>query len=71
MTSSSDKGPHSLTHERVNRATQVCAAKANVDEFSNKHACYEVLEENATPHVFVPSGGARHRPTKAKTGIEG
>ena len=39
-------------------------------EFSNKHACCEALEENANPQVFVPSGGARHRPVKTKTGIE-
>ena len=40
-------------------------------ESSNKPAHCEALEENANPHVFVPSGGARHRPAKTKTGIEG
>ena len=71
VTSSSSKGPCSLTHERANRATQICAPKAYVAEFSNKHAHCETLEENVNPQVFVPSGGARHRPAKTKTGIEG
>ena len=71
MTSSSGKGPCSLTHERANTATQIHTAKAYMAEFSNKYACCEALEENANPHVFVPSGAARHGPTKTKTGIEG
>ena len=40
-------------------------------ELSNKHLHCEALEENANPQVFVPSGGARQRPAKTKTGIEG
>ena len=71
VTSSSSKGPCSLTHDRANRAIQICAAKAYAAEFSNKHACCEALEENANPQIFVPSGGARQRPAKTKTGIEG
>ena len=71
VTSSSGKGPCSLTHERANRATQICTAKAYVAEFSNKCACCESLEKNANPQVFVPSGGERHRPVKTKTDIEG
>ena len=39
-------------------------------EFNNKCAHCEVLEKNANPQVFVPSGGARYRPVKTKTGIE-
>ena len=70
ITSSSGKGPCSLTHERANRGPHVCAAKAYLAEFSNKHAHCEALEENANPQVFVPSGGVRHRPAKTKTGIE-
>ena len=71
QTSSSSKGPCSLTQKMENRATQICAAKAYVTEFSNRKAYSAALEENANPQVFVPSGGARHRPTKTKTGIEG
>ena len=71
LTSSSGKGPCSLTHKRANRAIQICAAKAYLTKFSNKHACCEALEENANPQVLVPLGGARHRPAKTMTGIEG
>ena len=60
-----------MSHERANRATQISAAKAYNTEFSNKDAHSAALEENANPQVFVPFGGARHRPTKTKTGIEG
>ena len=44
VTSSSSKGPWSLTHDRVNRATQIHAAKAYMAEFSTKHACHEAIE---------------------------
>ena len=71
QTSSSSKGPHSLTCNRAYIATQICATKAYTTEFSNKNACSAALEENANPQVFVPLGGARHRPAKTKTGIEG
>ena len=71
MTSSSGKGPCFLICERANRATQICTAKAYAAEFSNKHANCEALEKNANPQVFVPLGGARHRPMKTKKGIEG
>ena len=71
LTSSSSKGPCSLTDKRANRATQICAAKAYIAEFSNKHAHCKGLEEKANPQVFVPLGGARHRLAKTKTGIEG
>ena len=40
-------------------------------EFSNKHGHSEAIEERTNPQVFVPSGGARHKPVKTKTGIEG
>ena len=71
VSSSSGKGPCSLTHNRANRATQICPAKAYVAEFSHKHACNEALEENTNPQVFVPSSCARHRPVNTKTGIGG
>ena len=70
VTSSSDKGPCSLTHKRAHRVTQIHASKAYMAEVSNKHACCESLEKNAIPQVVVSSGGARHRPAKTKTCIE-
>ena len=71
LTSSSSKGPCSLTHERANRATQISTAKVYVAEFSNKNAHCAALDEIANPQVFVPLGGARHGPAKNKTGLEG
>ena len=71
VTSSSGKGPCSLTHNRANRATQIHAVRPCTAEFSNKCAHSETIEENTNPQVFVPSCGARHRPVKTKTGIEG
>ena len=71
QTSSSGKGPWALIHERANRATQICTAKTYATEFINKNACSAALEENAIPQVFVPLGGARHRPTKTKTCLGG
>ena len=71
QTSSSSRGPCSLTNERVDIATQIGAAKAYTAEFNHKNAHSAALEENANPQVFVPSGGARHRPAKNKMGIEG
>ena len=70
QTSSSSKGPCSLTSERANIATQICTAKAYATEFSNKNFHSAALEENANPQVFVPFGGARHRPARTKTGLE-
>ena len=66
QTSSSGKGPYSLTHTRANIATQIHAAKAYAAEFSNKNACSAALEENANPQVILPSGGARCSPAKTK-----
>ena len=71
VTSSSSKGPCSLTHDRPNRSTQICTAKAYVAEFNNKNACCEAIEENTNPWVFVPSNDARDRPVKTMTGKEG
>ena len=71
VTSSSNKGPCSLTHDRENKATQTCAAKAYVAEFSNECSHHKAIEENTNPQVFVPCSGARQRPVKTKTGIEG
>ena len=71
LTSSSGKGPCPLTHKRANRATQIQAAKAYTTEFSNKNACSAALEGNTNPQVFVALSGARHRPVKTKTSLEG
>ena len=66
QTSSSGKDPCSLTCKRAN----ICAAKAYTTEFSNKNAHSVALEENANPQVFVPLGGARHRPARTRTCLE-
>ena len=71
QTSSSDRGPCSLTHERADIANQIHAAKAYAAEFNNKDAHSVALEGNTNPWVFVPSTGTRHRPVKTKTGIQG
>ena len=64
VTSSRGKVSCSLTCDRVNRATQIHAAKAYMAEFSNKHSHSETMEENTNLQVFVPSGGARHKPVE-------
>ena len=46
-------------------------AKAYAAEFSNKHTGQEVTEKNTNPQVFVPASGARYRPLKRKSSIEG
>ena len=71
VTSSSNKGPCFLTNDRSNRAAQICAAKAYMAELCNQCAHSEAIEKNTNLQVFVPSGGARHRPVKDKIGIEG
>ena len=53
VTSSSSKGPCSLIHDRANRATQICAAKAYIAEFSNKCTHSKAIEENTNLYVFV------------------
>ena len=68
---SSGRGPCSVTHKRADIATQIHAAKAYATVFNNNGACSAALQENTNPQVFVPSSGARHRPIKTKTGIEG
>ena len=72
QTSSSSRGHScSLTHKRADIATQICAIKAYATEFNNKNAHSAALEENTNSQAFVPSSGARRRPVKTKTGIEG
>ena len=71
QTSSSGRGPCSLSRERANIETQISAAKAYATEFNNNDAHSAALQENKNPQVFIPSCGARHRPVKTKTSIQG
>ena len=60
-TSSSGKGPCSLTYNKAKRVTQICTPKAYTTKFSKKHAQHEAIEENTNPQVFdhlvVPGTG--------------
>ena len=71
VTSSSSKRPCCLIHDWANKATQICAAKAYMTEFSNKCACSKAIEKNTNPQVSVLSSGAGQRPVKTKTDREG
>ena len=71
QTSSSGKGPCSLSHERADIDIQIHAARAYVAEFNSNDTCSAALQENTNPQVFIPSSGTRHRPVKAKTSIQG
>ena len=71
QTASSSRGPCSLSHDRANIETQICAARAYAAEFNNNEACSMALHENTNPQIFIPSSGARHRPVKTKTSIQG
>ena len=68
---SSSRGPCSLSHDRANIEIQICVARAYATEFNNNEACSVALQENANPQIFIPSSGARHRPVKTKTSIQG
>ena len=70
QTSSSGRGPCSLSHERANVNTQICAARAYAAEFNNNDACSAALQENTNPQIFIPSSGAGHRLVKTKTSIQ-
>ena len=47
------------------------AARAYAAEFTNSEVHAVALRENKNPEVFIPSSGARHRPVKTKTSIQG
>ena len=47
------------------------AARAYAAEFNNNEACSAALHENTNPDIIIPSSGARHRPVKTKTSIQG
>ena len=70
-TASSSRGPCSLSHDRANIEIQMHAAKAYAAKFNNNEAHSVTLQENTNPQIFIPSSGARHRPVKTKTSIQG
>ena len=71
QTSSSGRGPCSLSHERADIETQICAAGAYAADFNNNDAHSAVIQENTNPQAFIPSSGTRHKPVKTKTSIQG
>ena len=71
QTASSGRGPCSLSRDRADIETQICVARAYATEFNNNEARSVALRENTNPQIFIPSSGARHRPVKTKTSIQG
>ena len=71
QTASSSRGPCSLSCGRADIEIQMHAARAYAAEFNNDEACSAALHENTNPEIFIPSSGARHRPVKTKTSIQG
>ena len=71
QTASSGRGPCSQSCSRAGIEIQMHAARAYAAEFNNNEACSTALHENTNPDIFIPSSGARHRPVKTKTGIQG
>ena len=69
QTTSSGKGPCSLSYDRTN--IEICVARAYATEFNNNKAHSVALHENTNPQIFIPCSGARHRPVKTKTSIQG
>ena len=71
QTASSGRGPCSLSHDRANIETKLCAARSYAAKFNNNKALSMALHENTNPQIFIPSSGARHRPVNTKTSIWG
>ena len=71
QTAISNRGPFSLSHDRADIETQICAARAYATKFNNNEAHSMALHENTNPQIFIPSSGARHRPVETKTSIQG
>ena len=69
-TTSSGKGPSSMTCDKMDRSNLICATKTCVAEFTNKCTWWEVTEENNHAQLFVPGSGVRQRLLKRKN-IEG
>ena len=70
QTASSCRGPCSQSHGRADIEIQMHVARAYAAEFNNE-ARSAALHENTNPDIFIPSSGARHRPVKTKTSIQG
>ena len=71
QTASSSRGPCSQSCDRADIEIQMHAARAYAAEFNNNEARSAALHENTNPEIFIPSSGARHRPVKTKTSIQG
>ena len=71
QTASSGRGPCSLSCGRADNEIQMHATGAYAAEFNNDEAHSTALHENTNPEIFIPSSGARHRPVKTKTSIQG
>ena len=71
QTASGSRGPCSQSHDRVDIEIQMRAARVYAAEFNNNEARSATLHENTNPDIFIPSSGARHRPVKTKTSIQG
>ena len=71
QTASSGRGPCSLSRDRANIEIQICGARVYAAKFNNNKAGSAALQENTSPQIFIPSSGARHRPVKTKTSIQG
>ena len=71
QTASSGRGPCSLSCGRANIEIQMHVARAYATEFNNDEARSMALHENTNPEIFIRSSGARHRPVKTKTSIQG
>ena len=70
QTASSSRDPCSLSCGRADIEIQMCVARVYAAKF-NSEACSMALHENTNPEIFIPSSGARHRPVKTKTSIQG
>ena len=71
QTASSGRGPCSQSCGRANIEIQMCVARTYAAEINNKEARSAALHESTNPDIFIPSSGARHRPVKTKTSIQG
>ena len=71
QTASSGRGPCSLSHDRADIEIQIHVARGYATKFNNKEAHSAALQENTNPQIFILSSGARHRPVKTKTSIQG
>ena len=61
------KGPSSLKQYRMDRNTQIHAAKVYAAEFDDKIAKQEAREVNNNLHMFGLGSGVRHRPSMKRT----